>query len=180
MKILIIDAGGTSLDFALRCKVAGHQVKAFIRHNKDGSRSEVGDGLIERVPHWEPHMKWADLIFCTDNTFYIHPLERYRDMGFPIIGPSIDTNKWEQDRQHGANILEKCGIPSIPSTVFKNYDDAIAHVIKNPKRYVSKPIGDGDKSLSYVAKSAADLIFMLQYWKKKNSYKSSSSSSTVT
>lgn len=171
IKILVIDAGGVCLDFALRCKAYGHTIKAFIRNNKDGSRSEVGDGLIERVSHWEPHMKWADLIFCTDNTFYIHPLERYRDEGYPIFGPSIDTNKWEQDRGHGASIMEKCGIPTIPSTTFSNYDEAIAHVIKNSKRYVSKPIGDGDKSLSYVSKSAADLVFMLQYWKKKNAYK---------
>ena len=171
MKILIIDAGNVSLDFALRCKVAGHKVKVFIRHYKNGDRSEVGDGIIERVPHWEPHMKWADLIFCTDNTFYIHPLEVYRDKGFPIIGPSIDTNKWEQDRQHGSMVLQKAGINDIPSTVFSNYDEAIAFVMKNPKRWVSKPIGDGLKSLSYVSKNAADMVYMLQYWKKKDSYK---------
>lgn len=171
MKILVIDAGGTCLDFALRCQVAGHTVRAFIRNNKDGSRSEVGDGIIQRVPHWEPHMNWADLIFCTDNTYYIHPLERYRDQGYPIIGPSIDTNKWEQDRAHGSEILRKCGIEEIPSHTFKNYDEAIAFVLKNPQRYVSKPIGDGDKALSYVSKHAADLIYMLQYWKKKKAHK---------
>lgn len=171
MNLLIIDAGGTSLDFALRCQVAGHKVKCFIRHNKDGSRSEVGDGIITRVSHWEDHMGWADLIFCTDNTFYIWPLEKYRDEGYPIIGPSIDTNKWEQDREFGAEIMEKAGIPTIPSQRFTKYDEAITHVLKNPKRYVSKPIGDGDKAMSYVAKDAADMIFMLNYWKKKNSYK---------
>jgi len=171
MKILIIDASGVCLDFALRCLHAGHLVKAFIRHNKDGSRCEVGDGLIERVPHWENHMNWADLIFCTDNTFYIHPLERYRDQGYPIFGPSIDTNKWEQDRAHGAKIMTQVGIPDIPSVTFSNYDKAIEYVISKPDRYVSKPIGDGDKSLSYVSKSAADLVFMLKYWKKKDAYK---------
>ena len=172
MKILIIDAGGVCLDFALRCKAYGHQVKAFIRHNKDGSRSEVGDGgLIERVTDWEKYMNWADLIFCTDNTFYIHGLERYRDKGYPIIGPSIDTNRWEQDRMHGAMVMEKAGIKVIPSQRFSKYDEAIKYVMDNPKRYVSKPIGDGEKSLSYVAKSAADMVYMLQYWKKKNSYK---------
>lgn len=171
MNILIIDAGGVCLDFALRCKAYGHTVRAFIRMNKDGSRSEVGDGLIERVPHWEDHMNWADLIFCTDNTFYIHPLERYRDQGYPIIGPSIDTNRWEQDREFGASVLEKAGIPTIPSQKFSKYDDAIKYVMETNKRYVSKPIGDGDKSLSYVAKSPADLVYMLQYWKKKQSYK---------
>jgi phosphoribosylamine--glycine ligase len=171
MKILIIDAGGTCLDFALRAKSFGHEVKAFIRNNKDGSRCEVGDGLIQRVPHWEAHMNWADLIFCTDNTYYIHPLERYRDQGFPIIGPSIDTNRWEQDREYGAKILEKAGIKTIPSQKFSNYDEAIRYVLQTNKRYVSKPIGDGDKALSYVSKSPADLVFMLQKWKKEKAHK---------
>ena len=174
MKLLIIDCSGVSLDFALRCKAYGHTVRTYIRNNKDGSRSRIGDGgLIERVSDWEAHMNWADLIFCTDNVFYIHQLERYRDKGFPILGPSVDTNRWEQDRQHGAAIFEKAGISVIPSTEFKSYDEAIAFVIKNNKRYVSKPLGDGDKALSYVSKSPADMVFMLQKWKKSNAYKGS-------
>jgi phosphoribosylamine--glycine ligase len=118
-------------------------------------------------------MNWADLIFCTDNLFYLHQLERYRDKGYPILGPSIDTNRWEQDRQHGADVFEKAGIPVIPSVEFTSYDDAISFVIKNNKRYVSKPLGDGDKALSYVSKTAADMVFMLQKWKKSNAYKGS-------
>ena len=67
MKLLIIDTGGMCLDLAIRSKAYGHQVRCYVRNNKDGSRSEVGDGMIDRVPHWEAHMNWADLIFCTDN-----------------------------------------------------------------------------------------------------------------
>lgn len=172
MKILIIDAGGVCLDFALRCEMYGHEVRAFIRNNKDGSRSEVGDGgLIKRVPEWESSMNWADLIFCTDNTFYIHGLERYRDKGYPIIGPSIDTNRWEQDREHGAAVMEQAGIKTIPSKKFSKYDEAIKYVMETGKRYVSKPVGDGNKAMSYVSKSAADMVFMLQKWKKCNAYK---------
>ena len=171
MNVLIIDCSGVSLDFAMRCQAYGHKVRVYVRSNKDGTRSLVGNGLIERVPDWERHMNWADLIFCTDNLFYIHQLERYRDKGYPIIGPSIDTNRWEQDREYGAEVMERAGIKTIPSQKFKNYDDAIAHVMKTNKRYVSKPLGDGDKALSYVSKSAADMVFMLQKWKKTNAYK---------
>lgn len=171
MNVLIIDAGGVCLDFALRCKAYGHNVKAFIRHNKDGSRCEVGDGLIERVPHWEQHMQWADLIFTTDNTFYIKQLDHWRAKGYPIFGPSDDANQWEQNRELGAKVLERAGIKTIPSKKFNNYDEAIKYVIETNKRYVSKPIGDGDKALSYVAKSPADLVFMLQKWKKAKAHK---------
>ncbi len=171
MKVLIIDAGGTSLDFALRCLSNGHEVKVFIRNNKDGSRSEVGDGLITRVPHWEPHMTWADFIFCCDNTYYIPMLDHYRAKGYPIFGPSSAANDWEQKRDVGAEVHERVGVKTIPSKKFNNYDEAIKYVVETNKRYVSKPIGDGDKALSYVAKSPADLVYMLQYWKKKNAHK---------
>ena len=174
MNILIIDPSGSGcgLSFAMRSQHAGHSVKVFMRHTKDGSRHEAGDGgLIKRVGAWEDHMDWADLIFCTDNVFYIYQLERYRDKGYPIFGPSMDTNRWEQERDHGEKILYLAGIKTIPSQTFENYDDAIAFVTQNPRRFVSKPIGDGDKTLSYVAKSAADMIYMLMRWKKKNSFK---------
>lgn len=172
MRVLIVDVTGVGLDLALRCKAAGHTVRIFIRHNKDGSRSEVGDGgLVDRVPHWEPHMQWADLIFLTDNTFYIPMLENYRVKGYPIFGPSMDANLWEQDREVGAEIHERVGVKTIPSQKFTDYDEAIKYVVETNKRYVSKPIGDGDKSLSYVAKSPADLVYMLQYWKKHKSHK---------
>ena len=172
MNLLIVDATGCSLDLALRAQSYGHKVRVFIRHNKDGSRCEVGDGMIERVAHWEAHMRWADLIFCTDNTHYIHMLENWRVKGFPIFGPSIDTTEWEQNRILGADIHARAKVETIPLKKFSNYDDAIAHVIKNSTtRFVCKPVGDGAKALSYVSTSAADLIFMLQKWKKSNAYK---------
>jgi phosphoribosylamine--glycine ligase len=171
VNLLIIDTEGTGLDLAIRSQAAGHKVRLYIRHNKDGSRCENGDGIIQRVPHWEDHMNWADLIFCTDNNWYVYPLERYRDQGYPILGPSIDAAEWEQNREVGAEVHEKVGVPIIPMKKFSNYDEAIAYVLKNPQRYVSKPIGDGAKDMSYVSKNAADMVYMLQYWKKKNSYK---------
>ena len=174
MNILLIDAGSVCLDFGLRCLAAGHKVRAFIRHNKDGSRSRVGDGgLMERVADWEAHMNWADLVFVTDNIFYIHSLERYRDKGYPILGPSVDTMRWEQDRQCGTDVFKQAGIKTIPSMEFSDYDQAIAHVMKTGGRFVSKPIGDGEKALSYVSKSPADMIFNLLKWKKANAYKGS-------
>ena len=171
MKLLIIDATGACLDFAIRCQAAGHTVRCFIRNNKDGTRSDVGGGIITRVPHWEAHMDWADMIFLTDNTFYIQPLERYRDKGYPIFGPGQDTTMWEQDRDVGADIHKKAGVKIIPSQSFSKYEEAIAYVKDTNKRYVSKPIGDGDKELSYVAKSPADLVFMLEKWKKMKAHK---------
>ena len=171
MNILIIDTAGNALDWALRCKGYGHTIKWYCRKTKEGLYNKVGTGLIDRVPHWEPHMKWADLIFLTDNTYYIHDLEEYRKKGFPIFGCNKEASRWELERQYGQKIFEKAGIETIPTTEFKSYDEAIAFVKKRGGRWVSKPTGDADKALSYVAKNPADMIFMLQRWKKKNSLK---------
>jgi phosphoribosylamine--glycine ligase len=110
-------------------------------------------------------MKWADLIFLTDNARYITALQRYRSEGYPIFGPCSLTADWELDRTLGQKTLADAGITCIPSYSFTSYDKAVEFVRANPARYVSKPTGDADKSLSYVAKSPEDLIFMLQRWK---------------
>lgn len=172
MRVLVIDTGNGGLDFAFRCKAAGHAVRMFARQNKDGSRPEVGDGgMIERVAHWEDHMQWADLIFCTDNNFYTASLDNYRVKGYPIFGCSWNAAQWEQRRDLGEEVHKKAGVKTIPSQSFSKYDEAIKYVVENNKRYVSKPIGDGDKALSYVPKSPKDLVFMLQKWKKEKAHK---------
>jgi len=171
MNLLLIDQFGCCLDLAVRAKAAGHTVRAYMRNNTDGTRCENGDGMIDKVSDWEKHMNWADLIFVTDNTFYIHKLESYRDKGYPIFGANLEGRRWEQDREYGAAILERAGIPTIPMQKFKKYEDAIALVLANKnKRYVSKPLGDGEKSLSYCSKDWRDMVFMLQKWKKDNAY----------
>jgi len=166
MNILLIDATSCFLDFALRCEAAGHSVRVFMGPTKEGGRSEVGDGLIEKVNAWEPHMKWADLIMCSDNTKYLHALEPYRKRGFPLWGPSVATAAWELERGTGQRVLEAAGIDTIPSICFSSYPQAIAMVKRTQKRYVSKPDGDADKALSYVSKSPADMCFMLDHWQR--------------
>jgi phosphoribosylamine--glycine ligase len=67
----------------------------------------------------------------------------------------------------GIDLLEECGIETLPFEVFTNYDAAIAHVKKTRETFVSKPWGGNpDKSLSYVSKSPADMVFKLEHWKK--------------
>ena len=170
-KILIIDAGGYGLDFALRAMKEGHVVKLFIRKDPKYGRVKVGDGLVVKVPHWEPWMKWADMVFCTDNAFYFHALEPYRKLGYPIFGGGLSGMEMELNRVTGQELMKKAGIDILPYKVFSRYDDAEAFVRKTMGRYVSKPSGDADKALSYVSKSPADMIYMLRKWKKTNKIK---------
>jgi phosphoribosylamine--glycine ligase len=167
MKILLIDASSSFLDFALRCEAEGHEVRVFMGPLKDGSRSTIGQGLLNIVKDWRPSMPWADLILTSDNVKYIRELDVWRNRGFPIFGPNAEGTEWELERGTGQGIFEDHGIACIPSVVFGNYDEALAHIAKDlTKRYVSKPTGDADKALSYVSKDCRDMAFMLEYWKR--------------
>ncbi len=166
MRILLIDATSSFLDFALRCEAAGHEVRVFMGPTKEGLRSQVGDGLLTKVADWKPSMDWAELILTSDNAKYIRQLEGYRSRGYPIWGANVATTAWELERGTGQRVLEAAGIATIPSIEFHSYPEAIAHVNKSLKRFVSKPDGDADKALSYVSKSPADMIFMLEHWKR--------------
>ena len=172
MKILIIDQDNAAVDFAIKCRASGHTVRVFTRPTKWG-RSKVGDGLYEKVPHWEPHMKWADLIFMTDNTYYTTAIDKYIKEGYPIIGPGSAATRWETDRKHGMDVLRKVGIKTIPDKEFTKYEEAMKYVLESNKRFVSKPNNESNKAMSYVAKSPADLVFMLNYWKKQGMIKDS-------
>lgn len=166
MKILLIDPISAILDFAMRLDATGHTVRVFMGQTEHGMRSKVGNGLIDRVEDWRPSMKWADLIVLSDNTKYMRELDTFRLQGYPIFGPTAETAQWELDRDKGQKILQRAGIDTIPSVEFNNYDDAIAHVTREKKRFVAKPNGDADKALSYVSKSPKDILFMLNRWKK--------------
>lgn len=108
----------------------------------------------------------------SDNVKYIRELESFRRRGFPIFGPSVATSNWELERGTGQGVLEAAGIDCIPSFEFSSYDKAADCIRSTMKRYVSKPSGDADKALSYVSKSPADMLFMLQHWKSKGKSKS--------
>ena len=84
-----------------------------------------------------------------------------------VLGATVESAAWELDRTLGQAVFKKAGIPVLPYKEFSDYDSAIRYVMRENRRFVSKPCGDEpDKSLSYVAKSPADLVYMLTRWKK--------------
>jgi phosphoribosylamine--glycine ligase len=169
MRLLIIDPPGLALDLAWRAKQAGHQVKHCIR---DTPKTEhIGKGMVDVIRDASLYYRWADLIFSADNTRWLREMDAARKAPdcAPIIGPSEEMAQWEHDRGVGQTVLKKHGIATIPSVTFSNYDKAIAFVKKNPRRWVSKPNGEAganNKALSYCSESAADMVYMLEKWKK--------------
>jgi phosphoribosylamine--glycine ligase len=174
MKILVIDVGSNALDWAMRCQMWGHQVMWYDKPRPDGTDRHAGEGIVPKITDFDALRKkwigWADLIFLPDNTHYIDLLEPYRRIGYPIFGCNLAGREWELDREVGQKVMEDCGMNIIPGKTFHDYDSAIAYVKKEGKPFVSKPSGDGERAMSYVANSAADLVYMLQRWKTVPKY----------
>lgn len=174
MRILLIDNAGLMTDFALRCQDAGHEVRWFIRQTR--MTECIGKGLLtgkcKLIDDYNVWARWADLIYLADNVRYLHDMERWRAEGIPVVGPSVDLAAWETDRQAGQQVLKKAGVKVPEFKTFTDYDTAISYVKREGRAFVSKPCGDEeDKSLSYVAKSPADMVYMLERWKKNHRHK---------
>lgn len=165
LRILAIDYNGDGmLDWCLRAQNDGHSIKLFIFPSE--RNKNIGKGIVPIVTDYKQWMRWADFVFLADNTKYIKEMDSWRKEGIKIISATQESVKWELDRELGQKILKKHGIPTIPYKIFNDYDQAIKYVKKEKSRFVSKPSGDEpDKALSYVSKSAADMVYMLERWK---------------
>jgi phosphoribosylamine--glycine ligase len=173
MKVLVLDFDHCGLPFSLHAQDHGHDVKLWQPLEKGtGDPSPIGEGLINSVRKWEPHIHSADIIVVTDNSKYGADLRPYFTKGYPIFGCNEKAAQLELDREVGIDLLEECGIETLPFEVFTNYDAAISHVKKTRETFVSKPWGGNpDKSLSYVSKSPADMVFKLERWKQNGPLK---------
>lgn len=166
MRLLVVDPFGDGIDVSVRAQREGHDVKHFIRD--DPKHGKIGQGLVNLIRDFKPWLRWADVVFLVDNTLYMRDMDNHRSWmsNNNVFGPSVETTRWETDRHAGQQVFQKAGISTIPFAEFSSYDDAIAHVKKHDKRFVSKPSDEEDKALSYVAKSPDDLLYMLERWKK--------------
>ncbi len=169
MKILIIDPQAASLDWAMRCQQDGHKVKWLVKN--DEKVAKVGKGIVERINDLYEYKHWPDLVFFADNTLWLQAGDMWRARGVPVVGPSPRSVEWELDRSVGMKVLKSAGIATPPTKEFNDYDTAIAFVKKTMLRYVSKPSDSPDKALSYCAKSPADMVYMLERWKRLNKLK---------
>lgn len=176
MKILVVDvdAGNGQLSFIMRAQDQGHQVRWCFSKPVDWKARPIGKGIATIVADWRDHIRWADLIVMGDNTKHLQAMDQVRARGTPVIGATEKSAAWELERQLGQQVFKKHGIPVPPYREFSRYDDAIRYVEKEGRAFVSKPCGDEeDKNLSYVAKSPADLIYMLKRWKGSHRHKDS-------
>lgn len=160
MNVLVIDQDRIGLDLVLRASRAGHVVKWF-RFLKRPTRDGEGfEGFIV-VDRWQDHMQWAKdgLIICMHNGKYIYELDRYREFGFKIFGPTVKSAELEIRRSVGMSAFKAAGIDIPDYHEFTSLSDARKFAMKADQPYVFKTLGDNeDKSLSFVASDPAELV----------------------
>lgn len=169
MNVLIVDPDGCGTDMAYRAAEADHAVRWWQPLEK-GKIPEDGNGFpgIAKVADWKASMPWAKSgivinLFCEPKV--TRELDRFREFGYPIFGPSSKSAALEIKREQGMKALEKNGVKVPPYKTFATLQEAMKYASKEDKRLVFKTLGDEeDKSLSYVGHSAEDMVARIQSW----------------
>jgi len=162
VRLLIIDIESMGLDLALRAIADGHEVKLW----QDWKRP-IGRGVpgLTRVQDWRAHMISAKdgLVVMTGNAKFCREMDRYRDFGWNIFGPTEASAKLEIDRKAGMDAMEAAGIEIPPYECFPTLDAAKARAGKADEAFVFKCLGsEDDKSCTHVADSPEDMVAWIE------------------
>jgi phosphoribosylamine--glycine ligase len=160
-RFLFVSKEGAIPDLAATVKAEGHDVRMSIL---DPDEREVGDGFIEKVDDWQPHIEWADTIVFDYAEFGIEA-DKLRKQGRSVVGGTAYTDRLEMDREFAQAEMAAVGLDILPRWNFKSFDDAIAFLRKCPQRVVIKPSGtaQSEKVLTFVGKDedGRDVINLL-------------------
>jgi phosphoribosylamine--glycine ligase len=166
LKFLFVSKEALAIDLAWQLVKEGHKVKFHAQSKVD---RDIGDGIVEKVDDWEPHIEWSDVVVF-DYNGYVAEAERLRRKGKPVIGPTEYTDRLELDREFGQEELKSAGLTILPYWDFESFDAAITFIRTHPDRYVVKPNGkaQNDKVLSFVGQEedGRDVIEMLEHYKR--------------
>lgn len=168
MNVLLLDSDSCGLDMAYRAAEAGHSVRWWQPPEK-GKVPRDGEGFpkIKKVSGWKSEMSWAKqgLIVNLYNGPITKELDRYRDFGFPVFGPSSKSAALEVKREEGMKALEKKGVKVPQYKTFPTLAEALKYAQSADRRLVFKTLGsEEDKSLSYCASSPEDMAGRIQSW----------------
>jgi phosphoribosylamine---glycine ligase len=159
MKISILSQLGESGDLAYRLQEEGHDVTFNILTKEEG---EVGKGFLNVKANHTPDLT-ADLII-NDDVFLGQVSDTLRNAGKVVLGGSEITDRLENDRTFGADIMRACGIKVPKSQTFSSFSGATAFLKKNPGKYVFKPHGQEDRFFTHIARDTEDMLAMLEYY----------------
>lgn len=110
-------------------------------------------------------MSWArdGLVLTTGNCKFTRELDRYKEMGWPIFGPTYKSAQLEIERGIGMEALKAAGIDVPHYETFDSLQSAMKFARKSDKCWVFKPLGStDDKSLTFVSCDPAEMVGWLE------------------
>lgn len=143
-------------------KDAGHPVAVYIEEAAD-----MYDGILDKVHDInELDIEQDDLVLF-DMVGGGKGADILCSKGVRVVGSSSLTDKIELDREFGLSFMSKhsCKIP--PTMEVDSLDEARKLIEETGKRYVLKPSGNQTTDLTYVSRSAEDMLRMLDYFEDK-------------
>ncbi|MGB6449813.1 MAG: hypothetical protein WBE92_03595, partial [Steroidobacteraceae bacterium] len=94
-KFLFVSLIGLISDIAWQVAKEGHEVKYYIRDEKD---RDIADGFVPKVEDWEREVDWADVIVFDDTLGQGAIAEELRRKGKLVVGGTAYTDRLEDDR----------------------------------------------------------------------------------
>jgi len=166
MRLLIVDSECQALDLAMRAGDVGHEVRWFRYCPGHDLKSGLGMKQFKIIDDWRSSLEWVKdggFILTTGNFRFLHELDRCREMGIKVFGPTVQSAKLEIDRGAGMEAMRAVGIDLPEYHEFASLEECYRFARKQDRPFVFKPLGDeSDKSLTYVADDPADLVGWLE------------------
>lgn len=167
MRILGVGSSCDLGDMYLRLRAAGHDVRVWI---EDFAELGVMEGMLDRVDNWRDQLDWIrqaghDGVIMFEGVDHGAEQDALRAEGFSVIGGSAFGDRLEKERAFGQSVLAECGLQTLASSRFNDFDRAIDMIRARPARYVFKLDGSATSSWrNYVgqAQDGGDMIALLR------------------
>ncbi|MGZ6124719.1 MAG: hypothetical protein ACXWLR_07150, partial [Myxococcales bacterium] len=150
-------------DLYRRLRARGHEVRVYV---EDQACHEVLAGNVERVPDWRRELGWVgrDGVVVFEQSSLGAEQEELRRDGFRVIGGGLLGDRLENDRAFGQAALGEAGLRTAEIRSFDGFEAGIAHILRNPSRYVFKLNGNFASTRNYVGElpDGGDVISFLE------------------
>ncbi len=154
MGFKLISKNGDFLPILHRIQHEGKDVVAYLPESLDKMYVDI---LPIVHSHTELSIQANDVIIF-DMVGAGGAAEELKHKGYTVIGGGSINDRLELNRTYGEEIAKSTGLLVPNSVVFGDFVEARDFVRIHPNRYVFKPDGNLDTSLTYVSSSTDDMI----------------------
>jgi len=160
MKLILVSKDGDFLPLLHRAHKSGAEVVAYVDESDD-----IHDGMTPTVHDALEIEIEDDDIVIFDMVGAGAAADRIRSTGRTVVGGGSLNDRMELDRSYGSKLMRKAGVDTPKTYDLTTFEEAERLIQKTGKRFVFKPDGNLDTSLTYVGSSAENMLAMLDYFK---------------